>query len=148
MHYDAALQRKLNELAKRIERLQTNVEEKPEYGLGKGDPLVTRWEFNQAMLSRLKRRTVSVRDALSRFHDSTYGIRERYGGAIQPDRLAALPATSLCIRCAREVGPHQSKSRLRLALGLLGWRAKSFGMRRRQQNGTAIDKRETRETYS
>lgn len=112
MHYEAALQRKLNELAKRIERLQTNVEEKPEYGLGKGDPLVTRWEFNQAMLSRLKRRTVSVRDALSRFHDGTYGICERCGGAIQPDRLAALPATRLCIRCAREVGPHQSKSRL------------------------------------
>ena len=46
MHYEAALQRKLNELAKQIERLQTNVEEKPEYGLGKGDPLVTRWDFN------------------------------------------------------------------------------------------------------
>jgi len=112
VHYEAALQRKLNELAKQIERLQTNVEEKPEYGRGKGDPLVARWEFNQAMFSRLKRRTVSVRDALSRFHDGTYGICERCGGAIQPDRLAALPATRLCFRCAREVGPHHLKSRL------------------------------------
>ncbi|MFL7792285.1 MAG: TraR/DksA C4-type zinc finger protein [Anaerolineae bacterium] len=32
----------------------------------------------------------------------TYGICERCGKPIHPDRLAVLPETRLCIECARE----------------------------------------------
>lgn len=97
-----ALEERLSTLKEQIDRLEGNLEDKPEYGLGKGDPLVTRWELNQALLKRLRRRATSVRDALARIEQGTYGVCERCGGPIDPDRTAALPDTRLCIRCARD----------------------------------------------
>ncbi|NIV27949.1 MAG: hypothetical protein GWN58_00125, partial [Anaerolineae bacterium] len=50
------LQRELDELRAQIAALNRALEEKPDYGLGRGDPAVTRWELNQALRQRLKRR--------------------------------------------------------------------------------------------
>jgi DnaK suppressor protein len=104
-----ALKERLNTLSEQIQQLEGNLEEKPEYGLGKGDPLVTRWELNQALLKRLRRRVSSVRDALARIEQGTYGVCERCGGAIDPERMAVLPDTRLCIGCAQEQVADQTR---------------------------------------
>lgn len=39
--------------------------------------------------------------ALKRIHEGTYGTCEQCGATIAPARLAALPATAICIDCAR-----------------------------------------------
>jgi RNA polymerase-binding transcription factor DksA len=95
------LRRELEELRGQIAALEEGLEEKPDYGMGKGDPSITRWELDQAMLSDLKRRAESLEQQLSRISQGTYGICERCGAPINPDRLAVLPDATLCIQCAR-----------------------------------------------
>ena len=38
--------------------------------------------------------------ALQRMEEGTYGVCEACGRAIEPERLAVLPITTLCIACA------------------------------------------------
>jgi RNA polymerase-binding transcription factor DksA len=95
------LRRELEELRRQIAALEEGLEEKPEYGMGKGDPAITRWELDQAMLSDLRKRADSLNKQLSRISQGTYGICEACGEPIDPDRLAVLPDTNLCISCAR-----------------------------------------------
>lgn len=102
----AILQRELDELRAQISALEVALEEKPDYGLGRGDPAVTHWELNQALLRRLKRRAASLERALSRINQGTYGTCARCGKPIHPDRLAVLPDTRVCIHCAQS-GEHE-----------------------------------------
>ena len=41
-----------------------------------------------------------IRQAIERIDEGSYGECDRCGETIHPDRLAALPTASLCIRCA------------------------------------------------
>ncbi len=95
------LQRELEELRDQIAALEMAVEEKPDYGMGKGDPAITRWELDQAMLADLRERAARLEQQAARISEGTYGICERCGKAIDPGRLAVLPETSLCVECAR-----------------------------------------------
>ena len=95
------LRRELEELRRQITALEAGLEEKPEYGMGKGDPAITRWELDQAMLNDLRKRAESLERQLSRISQGTYGVCERCGEPIDKDRLAVLPDTNLCISCAR-----------------------------------------------
>jgi RNA polymerase-binding transcription factor DksA len=82
--------------------LEKSLEEKPDYGLGEGDPAIVRWELNRALLQQGRERAANLEQALSRLDQGTYGACERCGDAIHPDRLAVLPHVRLCIRCARD----------------------------------------------
>jgi DnaK suppressor protein len=101
-----ALRDQLNEVTSRIQQLRKELREKPDYGLGKGDPMVTRWEMNRAKLERLTRKQVQLQAAVDRLANGTYGACERCGGKIHPDRIAVLPDTRLCIRCAQKEADH------------------------------------------
>ena len=95
------LQRELEELRDQIAALETAVEEKPDYGMGEGDPSITRWELDQTMLADLKERAARLERQVSRIGSGTYGTCEVCGKPINPDRLAVLPDTDVCIECAR-----------------------------------------------
>ncbi len=98
------LRRELEELREQIAALKTAVEEKPDYGMGEGDPSITRWELDQAMLGGLQERAVSLERQLRRINRGTYGVCEVCGKPIDADRLTVLPDTILCIECARSGG--------------------------------------------
>jgi RNA polymerase-binding transcription factor DksA len=49
----------------------------------------------------IDREIASVKRALGRIEDGTYGECVRCGGDIAPERLAARPEAALCIDCAR-----------------------------------------------
>jgi DnaK suppressor protein len=95
------LQREMAELRSQIAALETALEEKPDYGMGEGDPSITRWELDRALLGELERRVEALERQLSRIGEGTYGICERCGNVIDPARLAVLPDTDICIECAR-----------------------------------------------
>ena len=95
------LQRELEELRAQIAGLEKALEEKPDYGLGQGAPAVTCWELDRAVLQRLKGRAAVLERALARLSQGTYGICAKCGKPIHPDRLAVLPGTRVCIRCAQ-----------------------------------------------
>jgi len=97
----ATLQRELDELRAQITALERTLDEKPDYGLGKGAPSVTRWELDRTLLQRLKQQAESIEHTLSQMSEGAYGICKRCGNPIHPDRLAVLPDTRICIRCAR-----------------------------------------------
>lgn len=96
-----ALQRELDQLQAQINTLQKNVEEKPDYGLGRGDPAVTQWELDQTLLQQLEAQAAGIERTLSQASENTYGICEECGEEIHPDRLMVLPNTKICIRCAK-----------------------------------------------
>jgi DnaK suppressor protein len=95
------LQRELDETQAQIAALETALEDKPDYGLGTGASGVARWELNRAMLQQLKERAASLEQTLSQGNEAAYGICEQCGQPIHPDRLAVLPHTTVCVRCAR-----------------------------------------------
>ena len=95
------LRRERQELQEQMSALELALSEKPEYGLGKGDPAITRWELNQALLDQLKKRDAELAQAISRFEQGTYGLCSKCGRPIHPDRLKVLPDTQICIECAR-----------------------------------------------
>ena len=98
----AVLEDRLDQLHQRIATLERGIEETPEYGHGKGDPRVTDWELARALVLQLRERVASTEEALSRVRRGTYGVCDRCGGSIDPQRMAVLPDTKLCIECARE----------------------------------------------
>jgi RNA polymerase-binding transcription factor DksA len=54
----------------------------------------------EALAGTLLETLQDIEDALAKFEAGTYGLCERCGNEIQPDRLEAMPAARLCISCA------------------------------------------------
>jgi RNA polymerase-binding transcription factor DksA len=88
-------------LAEQIARLEQVLAERPDDGPGQGNPAATRWDVNLALLVQSRKRAQEIEQALSRAKRGDYGICRECGEPIHPDRLAVLPSTKLCIRCAR-----------------------------------------------
>jgi RNA polymerase-binding transcription factor DksA len=97
----ATIQRALARIQDQIIELEKSLEEKPDYGLGEGDPAIVRWELNRALLQQNRRRAADLEQALSRLSQGNYGTCEQCGEPIHPDRLAVLPGVRRCIRCAQ-----------------------------------------------
>jgi DnaK suppressor protein len=96
-----ALEREADELRRQITSLETAQQHRPEYGPGAGYPDIARRELDRALLERLKQHLAEVERALGHQGRAEYGVCLGCGGPIHPDRLAVLPGTELCIRCAR-----------------------------------------------
>ena len=99
-----SVQDELKNIREHISRLEQSLEERPDYGLGRGDPGIVRRELNRALLQRKQERAESLEGALSRFEQGTYGVCEQCGSPIHPDRMAILPDVRVCVQCARS-GP-------------------------------------------
>jgi DnaK suppressor protein len=95
------LEQEQTKIEEQIAKLEAALAEQPDYGLGKGDPAITRWELDRALLEQLRERRESIGRALSRSEQGTYGVCAQCGKEIHPDRRAVLPDTKVCIRCAR-----------------------------------------------
>ena len=95
------LQHELDQVQKQIAGLEAATKTKPDYGLGEGDPAITRWEMDKVLLAQLREKAESLEKAISGSGQDKYGICERCGNEIHPDRLAVLPDTNLCVHCAR-----------------------------------------------
>lgn len=91
----------LDQLRAQIAALESNLENKPEYGLGEGASSVTRWELDLALLQELKERAASLELASLPDASDEYGKCKQCGASIHPDRLAVLPGIETCVRCAR-----------------------------------------------
>lgn len=57
-----------------------------------------------ALLGQAQDRLADTDRALTRLRDGSYGICERCGERISPERLAARPSARTCIGCARLTG--------------------------------------------
>jgi RNA polymerase-binding transcription factor DksA len=95
------LERRLQETRAELAQSDERLESRGDYGLGKGDPLIVRWELNLALREKIEQRIEQLEDALERLDKGDYGMCESCRRPIDPERLEILPRTSLCIKCAR-----------------------------------------------
>ena len=95
------LQLQLREALKDIQKLDKRLQQKAEYGPGKGDPAIYEWELTLARRQQAQSQVETIRQALQNLEDGRYGVCQRCGMPIDPERLEILPLTTLCIRCAR-----------------------------------------------
>ena len=96
-----AVTEELKRIEQLIDRLEKALEDQPDYGLGEGDPAIVHWEMNRALLEQSRERAASLKQAIDRLEHGQYGKCMQCGQPIHPDRLAVVPGTQLCIRCAR-----------------------------------------------
>jgi len=95
------LQLQLQEALKELKELDLRLEQKADYGPGKGDPAIYEWELTLARRQQAYTQVETIRQALQNLKEGRYGICARCGQAIDPERLEILPLTTLCIQCAR-----------------------------------------------
>jgi DnaK suppressor protein len=95
------LEHELDEIRMQIAELQEAFKERPDYGLGRGNPAATRREIDRALLQRLRKRAESLEQAMLRLNEGSYGICTQCGKPIHPERVAVLPDTQVCIDCAQ-----------------------------------------------
>ncbi len=96
------LQKELDETLDEIARLEERLERKGDYGLGKGDPGIYEWEMCLALKQRAENKAQSLQLALRRADEGDYGLCEVCSQPIDPARLAVLPHTKRCIKCAQQ----------------------------------------------
>lgn len=84
-----------------LEQINSRLETKGDYELGEGDPMIYQWEFNLAMRERAQQHLAEIEEALSQLNSGQYGLCERCGKPIEPERLAVLGHTTLCSQCAQ-----------------------------------------------
>ncbi len=95
------LQADLREAEGELQKLDQRLEQRPEFGPGKGNPRAYSWEMELARRKRVMARIDALREALAREREGAYGSCERCARPISPERLDILPTTTLCVSCAR-----------------------------------------------
>ena len=105
LHVESAqLQQSLSEALEELTEIEQSLEERGDYSLGEGDPAVHTWEVNMVLYQRVKERVDSLRAALRRIEEGTFGICMQCGSRIDKERLEIVADASLCIACARLQG--------------------------------------------
>lgn len=103
MHSSAqdTLERQLQEALQELKQLDQRLQQKADYGPGKGDPAIYEWEFTLALRQQAQAKVETTRRALEKLDEGRYGICEQCGSVINPERLEIVPLATLCINCAR-----------------------------------------------
>ncbi len=96
------LQQELEQTLAEIQRLEQKLEDKADYGIGKGEPTIYDWEFNLALKQSLENKVRSIKAALRKVEEGEYGICKECGEPISEERLAILSHTAVCVKCARK----------------------------------------------
>lgn len=87
------------ELSHLREFLQAEVDVEPD----EGDSEVFEREKNAALIAVLERRLVDIDTALKSMEKGDYGICQRCGKPIEPERLEVKPDATMCVTCQQEV---------------------------------------------
>ena len=99
------IEAELQEAEAELQELDRRLGNKPEFGLGEGNSGAYSWEMALARKERVIARIEALQEALTKVDEGSYGRCERCGAQIDPERLEILPATALCVDCARAVDP-------------------------------------------
>jgi RNA polymerase-binding transcription factor DksA len=97
------LEADLTAVQEELNRLDLQLKHRPEFGHGKGSASWYTWEMAMERRERAEARLERLRGALDRLGEGEYGLCQLCGGSINPERLQVLPATSVCVACARKL---------------------------------------------
>jgi RNA polymerase-binding transcription factor DksA len=82
------------------EQLAQRLAQKPDVGLGGDSTGTVAWEMVLARKERLAAEIEELKVAIERIEQGVYGQCDQCGARIDPERLEALPTTTLCANCA------------------------------------------------
>lgn len=103
-HEREKLEQEQAELLAELERLQQVLRESEvKVDLEEGDPDLHEREKNMSLVWNLEARLQSIDRALRAMELGVYGICERCGQRIDPERLEVKPDATLCFPCQQEV---------------------------------------------
>jgi len=97
------LEEELQNAEKQLAELEHQLEDRPDFNLGEGSTGAQWWEMALARRGRVATQIQDIKEALTRLEGGTYGLCQRCGVQIDPERLEILPTTMFCANCAREV---------------------------------------------
>jgi RNA polymerase-binding transcription factor DksA len=97
----ARLEQDLARAQQELALINHKLQEKGDFGLGQGASTVYEWEMNLALRESAEAKIKSIKLALERLAQGSYGLCEVCSEPIDPDRLEILPHTRLCFRCAQ-----------------------------------------------
>ncbi|HEY65888.1 MAG TPA: conjugal transfer protein TraR [Caldilineae bacterium] len=86
-----------------IAMLQESLKGEVDIDAEEGDPDLIEREKSAALLAALESRLKSIEAALRAIDKGQYGICERCGQPIPPERLEVKPDATLCVECQVEV---------------------------------------------
>ncbi|NOX63886.1 MAG: hypothetical protein GXP42_18370 [Chloroflexi bacterium] len=96
------LNQELLEKEQELQKVLTDLEEKPEFGLGTGSTGAFTWEMLLARREVLEQQIEEIKAALTRIDEGTYGRCVVCGAEIPPERLEIVPTATECAECARK----------------------------------------------
>jgi RNA polymerase-binding protein DksA len=91
------------EIQENLEHLREAMKEEVDVDAEEGDPDLIEREKNVALANQLTKRLEGVQAALRAIDKGRYGICERCGQQIDPERLEVRPDATLCLPCQVEV---------------------------------------------
>ena len=103
------LERERRRTQEEIARLRSYLETEMERGVAEEEEVpdsaadIYEREKTLALIRTLEDKLAAIEHALRSSAVGTYGICERCGEQIAPERLEIMPHTSLCVRCQAEV---------------------------------------------
>jgi RNA polymerase-binding transcription factor DksA len=96
------LKKELKKAEQELAQVLTQLEERPDFGLGTGSTGVFTWEMALARRERTEEHIAEIRAALERVERGDYGVCQTCGAKIDPERLEIVPCTTECAACARK----------------------------------------------
>lgn len=86
-----------------LQRLREALQDLPEVSIEEADPALIEREKNLALVQQLERRLDEMNLAKLAAKKGKYGICERCGKVIPPERLEIFPETRHCVTCKNEL---------------------------------------------
>lgn len=93
------LEQERAEILAELTRLREAIKAEVDADIGEGDPKWVERDMLMSMVQFHERKLNDIEQVLEEVRRGTYGICERCGQPIDPERLEALPETTLCIKC-------------------------------------------------
>ena len=93
----------LKQMNEELEHLRNLMKGEVDVELDEGDTEIVEREKTAALIAVLKHRHQDIEHALWVIDQGQYGICERCGEQISPERLEVKPDATLCMNCQREV---------------------------------------------
>lgn len=97
------LEKERTQTVAELNRLREYLRTEPERTGDEVDLDVYEREKNLALVRRLEMKIAEIDKALHVVKQGTYGLCERCGKPIDPERLKALPETTHCVKCKNEL---------------------------------------------
>lgn len=107
----AHLQGERTQVLSELENLRSAMLNEVDTEPDEGDAEIFEREKTAALIAVLERRMQDIEHALRAIEKGQYGICERCGKPIEPERLEVKPDAILCLNCQREVEAINKRNR-------------------------------------